>query len=95
MKIRLMGPTDLVRAWARELERAYDLTASEYPSRSESETRVYFDLDDRLAASIVGMDGGNESVKRGSKAAPVAPSNPPLSPSRALVARARKARSIR
>ena len=58
MKIRLMGSPDLVRAWSNELERAYGITASIYPSRrGGNEVRAYFDLDDRQAASIVGQEG--------------------------------------
>lgn len=57
MKIRLMGPADIVRAWAKELEKSYGIQCAEYPARGGSEVRVYADLDDRLAAAIVGLDG--------------------------------------
>jgi hypothetical protein len=33
MKIRLMGSSDLVRAWSRELEKSYGIKGAEYPSR--------------------------------------------------------------
>lgn len=56
MKIRLIGSVDLVRAWSAELERAYGIKGAEYPSRySSNEVRVYFDLDDRQAAAVVGL----------------------------------------
>lgn len=56
MKIRLMGSADLVRAWARELEKSYGIKGAEYPSRyGNGEVRMYFDLDDRQAATIVGL----------------------------------------
>jgi hypothetical protein len=56
MKIRLLGSADLVRAWSRELERAYGIKGKEYPSRyGGNEIRAYFDLDDRQAAAIVGL----------------------------------------
>lgn len=57
MKIRLMGSADLVRAWSAELERAYGIKGKEYPSRyGDGDVRAYFDLDDRQAASVVGLD---------------------------------------
>lgn len=56
MKIRLIGSVDLVRAWSAELERAYGIKGTIYPSRYNSnEVRVYFDLDDRLAAAVIGL----------------------------------------
>lgn len=56
MKIRLMGSADLVRAWGAELKRAYGITGAEYPSRyGGNEVRIYFDLDDRQAAAVVGL----------------------------------------
>jgi hypothetical protein len=56
MKIRLIGSADLVRAWRLELERAYGLRGAEYPTHgSTHELRVYFDMDDRLAAAAVGL----------------------------------------
>lgn len=56
MKIRLMGRADLVRAWASELEKSYGIKGAEYPSRyGNGEVRMYFDLDDRQAAAIVGL----------------------------------------
>jgi hypothetical protein len=56
MNIRLTGASDLVDAWAAELQRAYGVTVALYPSRScGSEVRAYCDLDDRSAAEIVGL----------------------------------------
>lgn len=56
MKIRLIGSSDIVRAWGQELERTYGIKGKEYPSRySEAEVRLYVDLDDRQAALIVGL----------------------------------------
>lgn len=55
MKIRLMGSSDLVDSWCQELERAYSIKGSKYPCRNSNETRVYFDLDDRKAAEVVGL----------------------------------------
>lgn len=55
MKIRLVGSADLVDAWCAELERAYSIKGAKYPSRNSNEKRVYFDLDDRKAADVVGL----------------------------------------
>ena len=56
MKIRLAGSSDLVLAWSAELERTYGIKGAVYPSRySSNEVRVYFDLDDRQAAIVVGL----------------------------------------
>jgi hypothetical protein len=72
VKIRLVGSSDLVRAWSAELERAYGIKGAIYPSRHGShEIRVYFDLDDRQAAAVVGLaaapaqpDGGTAVARR-------------------------------
>jgi len=53
MKIRLMGPGDLVRAWAAELEREYSMHPSFYPMRGGDGLRAYLDMDDRKAAEIL------------------------------------------
>ena len=53
MKIRLMGTSDLIQQWAKELERAYGITGKTYPSRNSHEIRYYVDLDDRKAEAIV------------------------------------------
>jgi len=53
MKIRLMGSPDLVRAWKSAIETSYGIHGQEYPSRRGSDLRVYFDLDDRLAAKAI------------------------------------------
>jgi len=56
MKFRLIGKSDLIRAWSAELERAYGINGAVYPSRySSTELRMYFDLDDRQAAAVVGL----------------------------------------
>lgn len=56
MKIRLLGPKDIVEAWARELEKSYGIVCQAYPSRGgANEARIYADLDDRVAAEIVGL----------------------------------------
>lgn len=66
MKIRLMGSADLVNAWKTALEKAYGITGATYPSRGGAgEARVYFDLDDRQAAAIVGLQGGAPGVASG------------------------------
>jgi len=56
VKIRLLGAPDLVRAWAKELERSYGVVGKEYPSRYGSDLRYYCDLDDRLAERVVSAD---------------------------------------
>lgn len=64
MKIRLIGSADLVRAWSAELERAYGLKGAAYPSRyNKNELRVYFDMDDRQAADLMGVSAGTEPPK--------------------------------
>lgn len=66
MKIRLMGSADLVNAWKDALEKANGITGATYPSRGGGgETRVYFDLDDRQAAAIVGLQAGAPEVAAG------------------------------
>ena len=47
MKIRLMGQSNLVRRWQRELERSYCVKGREYANRgNDPQVRIYFDLDD-------------------------------------------------
>lgn len=59
MKIRLIGSADLVRAWAASMQNTFGITGREYPSRyASSELRVYFDLDDRLAESVIKKPSG-------------------------------------
>jgi hypothetical protein len=71
MKIRLIGSADLVRAWSAELERAYGLKGSVYPSRyNKNELRVYFDMDDRQAANLMGVSAGAEPPKSSKSALP-------------------------
>ena len=53
MKIRLMGAPDLVRAWKAALEKSYGIHGAEYPARYGTDIRVYFDLDDRVAAKAI------------------------------------------
>lgn len=53
MKIRLMGSPDLVRAWKAAMEQSYGIHGAEYPSRHGNDLRVYFDLDDRVAAKAI------------------------------------------
>lgn len=74
MKIRLIGSADLVRAWSAELGRAYGIKGATYPSRyNNNEVRVYFDLDDRQAAAVVGLtetpatDNGPAATRRPAK----------------------------
>ena len=51
MKIRLMGPPDIVRAWSKTLESSFDASVAEYPCRGNSgDIRAYIDIDDRKAA---------------------------------------------
>ncbi|MFC4161961.1 hypothetical protein [Chitinimonas lacunae] len=71
MKIRLMGPPDIVRAWRAMLEQEYGIVGAEYPNRGSNDVRAYFDLDDRVAASIAGLSttaGTGIAVKKGNKA---------------------------
>jgi len=80
MKIRLMGSADLVNTWKAALENAYGITGATYPSRGGAgDARVYFDLDDRQAAAIVGLQSGTHDVATGA------------GPPRPLAARARRA----
>jgi len=54
MKLRLIGSADLVRAWGKRLDDVFGIQGKEYPSRyGAGELRLYFDIDDRLAAEIV------------------------------------------
>jgi hypothetical protein len=74
MKIRLLGSVDLVRAWSRELERAYGIKGREYPSRyGDNEIRAYFDLDDRQAAEIVGLQKNGAPAPATKTPAPATP----------------------
>jgi hypothetical protein len=54
VKIRLMGSPDLVRAWSREIERAFAASCAEYPCRGSADLRAYCDIDDRKAADFGG-----------------------------------------
>jgi hypothetical protein len=55
MKIRLMGPPDLVRAWSRAMESSFGASCAEYPCRGGStDLRAYIDIDDRKAAFMFG-----------------------------------------
>ncbi|MBI2770493.1 MAG: hypothetical protein HYX47_12780 [Burkholderiales bacterium] len=63
MKIRLMGTADLVSAWKAALEKEYGIQGETYPSRrGQGEVRVYFELDDRQAAAIVGLPAAASAV---------------------------------
>ena len=54
MKLRLMGPPDIVRGWAVQLEEAFQSTGREYPTRvGGTDIRYYLDVDDRRAEEAV------------------------------------------
>ena len=54
MKLRPMGPPDIVRGWAVQLEEAFHSTAREYPTRGGgADIRYYLDVDDRRAEEAV------------------------------------------
>lgn len=56
MNIRIMGSPDLVKAWKAALESEYGISGAVYPNRGRGgDVRAYFNLDDRLAARIVGL----------------------------------------
>ena len=57
MNIRIMGASDLVRAWSAALEREYGISAALYPMRGETNgLRAYFSLDDRRATEVIGIN---------------------------------------
>ena len=57
MKIRLMGPPDIVRAWAALIEEQFGVSGSEYPNRGRgTDIRYYADIDDRKAAELGAWD---------------------------------------
>ena len=54
MKMRLMGPPDIVRGWGQMIEAQFGVTGDEYPTRGKGTAiRYYIDIDDRLAAEIL------------------------------------------
>lgn len=54
MKIRMTGSPDLIRSWAKELERAYGIRGMEYPMKAgEIDLRVYLNINDHKAAEIL------------------------------------------
>ena len=54
MKLRPMGPPDIVRGWASLLEEAFQSTGREYPTRGGgADIRYYLDVDDRRAEEAV------------------------------------------
>ena len=58
MKLRLMGPPDIVRGWASLLEEAFQSTGREYPTRDGgADIRYYLDLDDLVAAGVMRLVG--------------------------------------
>ena len=57
MKLRIMGSSDLVRAWAAQFETHFGTRGREYPNRNGTDVRYYLDLDDRVAADIMRMVG--------------------------------------
>lgn len=76
MKIRLVGSPDLVRAWNAHFGRLLGVSGPEYSSRyGKAEIRVYIDIDDRLAADIVGLQApsaipaapGTAATRRGKR----------------------------
>lgn len=56
MKLRLMGPPDIVRKWADRLA-LHGITGREYPNRGSTDVRWYCDIDDRTAAMMGDLDG--------------------------------------
>jgi hypothetical protein len=67
MKIRLLGSADLVAAWQAALEKDYEIKGARYPARGSNDLRVYFDIDDRKAAEIVGMSTHTKTASDQSK----------------------------
>ena len=70
MKVRISGPPDLVRAWAAQFETHLGIKGREYPNRNSADIRYFLDLDDRVAAEVLGLVGtaqpcspATESVK--------------------------------
>ena len=54
MKIRLMGPPDIVRGWGKMIEAQFGVTGDEYATRGRGNAiRYYIDIDDRMAAEIL------------------------------------------
>jgi len=61
MNIRIMGSPDIVLGWKAMLEREYGISGAVYPNRGTGgDVRAYFNLDDRVAAKIVGVSPSNE-----------------------------------
>jgi hypothetical protein len=57
VKIRLMGPEDVVRAWAARLGQHLGAAGDFYPMRGGWGLRWYVDIDDRVAAEVVEQPG--------------------------------------
>ena len=57
MKVRISGSSDLVRAWAKQFETHLGIKGREYLNRNSADIRYYLDLDDRVAADVVGLVG--------------------------------------
>lgn len=70
MKIRLMGPPDIVRAWSKALESSFDAQHSEYPCRKSTDIRAYLDIDDRKAAIAFLPEAGEEVPSTESRVQP-------------------------
>jgi hypothetical protein len=51
MNVRLMGPEDVVRAWARRFEQV-GVRGDFYPMRRGEGLRWYATIDDRVAAAV-------------------------------------------
>jgi hypothetical protein len=61
MNIRIMGSPDIVLGWKAMLEREYGISGAVYPNRGRGgDVRAYFNLDDRVAAQIVGVSHSTE-----------------------------------
>ena len=53
MKIRLVGPPDIVRTWATMIEEQFGCSGDEYPTRGRgTDIRYYVDIGDRKAAAV-------------------------------------------
>lgn len=57
MKLRLLGPPDIVELWAARFA-ALGIGGRTYPSRyNDGQLRWYGEIDDRVAATIAVVDG--------------------------------------
>jgi hypothetical protein len=65
MKIRVVGSKDIVRSFCDKAEQLLGVSPGIYPSRyGANEVRAYLDVDDRMAAEILGVSPGAPLIQK-------------------------------